>query len=175
MGMRKHLWGSALFLLFLVSPVSQASLLSQEYTSSWASNGFFPVQSASFRIGSVRNETGHGASFDMPGYLQDQTRQQLTQQGFKEARPGTPATIVIDLRIHLYQEGSTFGRWLGGGSGAAYAVVYAAFRRKGGASADLLTVSVIGGGGLFSAGAAKTVLEDAAKQVATYLKQGGTK
>ena len=73
--------------------------------------------------------------------------------------------------------GSPTGRilGLGGGAGAAYAVVYCAFRINGETiNAELLTVSAIGSGGIFSAGAEKSVLKDSAIIVADFL-QGGNK
>lgn len=168
---RNHLSVFMLFLLFLVVHESEASMLSQQYTSHWAPSDFFPLEETSFRIGSVENVTGHDASFDMLNYLREQIRQQLTKSGFKEELSGNLNSIVIDLRLHLYQEGSTFGRWLGGGAGAAYAVVHATFRKRGQSiGAELLTVSVIGAGGLYSAGAEKTVLEDTANEIASFLK-----
>lgn len=169
----RDLWSGFVLLFFLFAvPASEASILSQQYTSQWAPSGFFPLETATFRIGAVENETGHGASYDILGYLSEQTRQQLAKGGFKEDAAGSRSAIVIDLRVHLYQEGSTFGRWLGGGAGAAYAVVHASFHKPGQpVSAELLTVSVIGGGGLFSAGSEKTVLEDAANEISAFLKR----
>lgn len=166
---------SAFLLLFLLfaSPTSEASMLSRQYTSRWAPPGFFPLETTSFRIGSATNETGHYASFNILGYLSEQIRHQLVSRGFKEDTHDNPNAIVIDLRIHLYQEGSAFGRWLGGGAGAAYAVVHASFRKQEQPTgAELVTVSIIGAGGLFSAGAEKTVLEDAAHEIGAFLKEG---
>ena len=159
-----------LILFFLILPESHASVLSQQYTATWKSEGFFPVETTRFRIDSVKNETGHDASFDILQYLGEQTRDELTARGFVETVSGDRDVIRIELRIHLYQEGGTFGRWLGGGAGAAYAVVYCAFRIDGEVkNAELLTVSAIGGGGLFSAGAEKSVLKDSAMVIAEFL------
>lgn len=168
---------SALFLLlFLAITTSEASVLSQQYTSSWVSSDFFPLGATSFRINYVHNETGHDSSFDILSYLSGQIRQQLSANGLKEDPSDNINAIVIELIVHLYQEGSTFGRWLGGGAGAAYAVVHATFRKRDQSiGAELLTVSVIGGGGLFSAGAEKTVLEDTAKEITSFLKGAGEK
>lgn len=175
MAIRNCLSAILVFFLFFAAPPSEASLLSQQYTSVWTASDFFPIQSPVFRIGSVKNETGHDASFDMLGYLSEQTRQQLTSQGFRED-PSDPNAIVIELRVLLFQEGSTFGRWVGAGLGVAYAVVYAAFSKQGQPpGAEMVTVSDIGGGGLFSAGAEKTVLEDAASEIAAFLKGGNKK
>jgi hypothetical protein len=164
-----------LLLFFLTLQESQASALSQQYTATWKPEVFFPLETTQFRIDSVKNETGHDASFDILEYLRGQTRDELTARGFEETASGNPDVIRIELRIHLYQEGGTFGRWLGGGAGAAYAVVYCAFRINGETiNAELLTVSAIGSGGIFSAGAEKSVLKDSAIIVADFL-QGGNK
>jgi ribulose 1,5-bisphosphate synthetase/thiazole synthase len=168
---------SGLLLLFLLAtPASEASLLSRQYTSSWISSDFFPLGTPLFRISNVLNETGHDASFDIFSYLSDQIRQQLSASGLKEDSSDNANAVVVELSVHLYQEGSTFGRWLGGGAGVAYAVVQATFHKRGQSTgAELLTVSVIGEGGLFSAGAEKTVLEDTASVIASFLKEGGKK
>ena len=168
-------------LLFIFSfglQQSEASVLSQQYTSSWASPNFFPLATRLFRIVSVKNETRHDASFDILSYLGDKTRQELATRGFKESLSGDLDVINIELRIHLYQEGGTFGRWigLGGGAGAAYAVVYAAFRKSGqSVGAELLTVSVIGSGGVFSAGAEKSVLKETATEISDFLQGANNK
>lgn len=167
-----------LLLLFLAAPVSAASWLSRPYTSVWYSSDFFPLGTTSYRIGNVQNETGHDASFDIQNYLREQVRQQLARNGLKEKASESANAIVIELDIHLYQEGSTYGRWLGGmaSKGTAYAVIHASFYKNGRTfGAELLTISVIGGGGLFSAGAEKTVLDDAAEEIATFLKNESKK
>lgn len=176
MVIRNHLSALPALLLFLVVQVSEASALSQQYTSTWVSPEFFPLETTLFRISSVKNETGHDASFDMLNYLSGQVHQQLTKSGLKESPLDSPSAVVIELRIHLYQEGSAFGRWLGGGAGVAYAVVHATFyKRDETVSAELLTVSVIGGGGLFSAGGEKTVLKDTASEISNFLEGGDRK
>jgi hypothetical protein len=107
MVIRNHLSAWLLLFLCFAVPPSEASMLSQQYTSRWASPDFFPLETTLFRIGTVKNETGHDATFDMLSYLSEQTRQQLTKSGFKEDPSDNPTAIVIELRIHLYQEGST--------------------------------------------------------------------
>lgn len=165
-----------LLLLFLAVPASEASLLSRQYTSSWISPGFFPLGTSQIHISNIQNETGHEASFDILDYLIDQTYERLPAYGLKEGSFDDDNVVLVDINVYLYQEGSTFGRWLGGGAGAAYVVIHAIFRKRGQSiGAELLTVSVIGGGGLFSAGGEKTVLEDVATVVASFLKAGSEK
>ena len=167
---------SLLVLLFLAIPTSEASLLSKQYTSSWVSPDFFPLGTTQFRISNVQNETGHDASFDILNHLAKQIRQELSASGLQEGSSGDANTVVVDLSVHLYQEGSVFGRWLGGGAGATYAVVQATLHKSGQSTgAELVTISAIGGGGLFSAGAEKTVLDDTATVIASFLKEGGKK
>jgi len=167
-----------LLLLFFAAPASATSWLSRPYTAVWSTSDFFPLGTTSYCIGNIQNETRHDASFDFLSYLREQVRQHLTRNGFKEDASESANAIVVELDIHLYQEGSTYGRWLGGlvSKGTAYAVVQVSFHKNGRTfGAELLTISVIGGGGLFSAGAEKTVLEDAAEEIATFLKNEGRK
>jgi len=157
-------------LCFVTVRAGEASLLSQQYTASWASPGFFPLGAAQVYLAGVENETGHAASYDAASYLADGIRQRLSAAGVTVVRSGDANAVVAEISIHLFQEGSAFGRWLAAGVGAAYVVVQAHFRRGGeAASADLMTVSVIGAGGLYSAGAEKTVVDDAADEIAAFL------
>lgn len=150
---------------------ADASMLSQQYTASWASPGFFPLNGAQVYVQEVRNEADRQASFDYTAYLAEQVRQRLSAGGMTVVASGDASALVVDISIHLYQEGSAFGRWLGPGAGASYAVVQAHFRKGGQAEgADLLTVSVIASGGLFSAGGDKTVLEDTADEIVAFLQ-----
>lgn len=162
----------ALAMLCLLSVrAAEASLLSQQYTTSWASPGFFPLNVVQVYVRGVQNEAGRQASFDYAAYLAEQVRQRLSAGGMTVAGSGDANAVVVDVSIHLYQEGSAFGRWLAPGAGASYAVVQAHFRKGGqAAGADLLTVSVIGSGGVFSAGGEKTVLEDAADEIVAFLQ-----
>jgi hypothetical protein len=159
-----------LILLFLAIPAS-ASLLSRQYTSSWVSSDFFPLGTSQIQITNVQNETGHDASFDILNYLSEQIRERLAASDLKAGFSEDANVVVVDISVHLYQEGHTFGRWVGGGAGVAYTVVQATFHKRGQPiGAELLTVSVIGGGGLFSLGAEKTVLEDAATEIVSLLR-----
>ena len=168
----KELLGLAL-LSFLCVSAAKASLLSDQYTVSWAAPDFFPLNGAQIYVRNVENETGHSASFDAATYLTQQIRQRLSEGGATMLQSTDANAVIVEVSIHLFQEGSAFGRWLAPGAGTAYAVVRAHFRKDGhSAGADLLTVSVIAAGGLYSLGAEKTVLEDAADEIAAFL-QGG--
>jgi hypothetical protein len=123
----------------------------------------------------VLDDTGRAASFDITSYVRDQLRQLLLKEGFSEARDHAGADSVrIDLSIRLFQEGGTFGRWVGiGGAGAAYCVAYAVLRKgNGDQSAEVVVTSALTHGGLFSAGAEKTVLDDIAAEIVELLKSG---
>ncbi len=160
-----------LLLLSLCVPAGAGSLLSTQYTASWASPDFFPLGASRVQIATVQDESGHPASFDILNYLSGRIREQIAAGGLTVASSDDAAAVVADVSVHLYQEGGTFARWLGGGLGAAYVVVQASFHKPGQPTGgELVTVSVIGGGGLFSAGAEKTVLDDAAEQVVAFLK-----
>lgn len=165
-----------LVLLFLGIHAGNASPLSQQYTASWTAPDFFPLGTSQIYVRDVRNETDHEASFDISNYVGEQIRLRLAAAGFQGRSADNSQAIVVDVSIHLYQEGGTLGRWLGGGGGAAYVVVRAAFRKGGKAiGAELMTVSAIAAGGLFSAGAEKTVLEDVADVFVAFLERRGEK
>lgn len=162
---------SGLALLFLLSVrAAEASLLSDQYVASWVSPAFFPLN-AEVQVRGVRNDAGSQASFDYAAYLAEQVRKRLSASGISIVESGGANAVVVEISIHLYQEGSAFGRWLMPGAGATYAVVHAEFRKAGRAvGADLLAVSVIPAGGLYSLGGEKTVLDDVADQIVAFLQ-----
>lgn len=173
--MRRSWWRQlpALLLLAFAFSAHGTSSLSRVYTAGWAAPHFFPLGTTRVHVYPVKDETGHEATFDVPGYLADRIRRRLAREGFEEGTRG-PGTVDVEVRLQLYQEGSTFGRWAGEGAGIAYAVVRATFREpRRAAEAEVLTVSVIGVGGFFSAGAEKSVLDDVAETIASYLKGPG--
>lgn len=155
--------------------VRAESLLSiKPYAAVWSSPGFLPTGLTGFVLGDVLDDTGRAASFDISGYLRDQLRQQLLKEGFSETHDrGSADSIRIDLSIRLFQEGGTFGRWLPGHAGAAYCVAYAELRKGNrGQGAEVVVTSALTQGGLFSAGAEKTVLNDIAEEIVLLLKSG---
>lgn len=162
-----------LLLSILAVSASRASLLSQQYTASWIAQDFYPISTSRIYINNIQNETGHEASFDFLSYLKEQIYEHLSEESLKKASSGGMNVIHVDINVYLYQEGSTFGRWLSPGAGATYVVSHAIFHKNGQSiGAELLTVSVIAGGGLFSAGGEKSVLNDVAAVVASFLKEG---
>lgn len=174
MTLRSRLVGLAV-LFFLSLRAAEASLLSERYVASWAPPGFFPLN-AQVQVRAIQNEAGGQASFDPAAYLAEQIRQRLSVGGITIVESGAANAVVVDIIVHLYQQGSAFGRWLLPSGGATYAVVQAEFRKPGQAvAADLLAVSVIGSGGLYSLGAEKTVLEDVADEIVAFLRARATK
>jgi hypothetical protein len=156
--------------------VRAESLLSiKPYTAVWSSPGFLPTGLTGFLLGDVLDDTGRTASFDIRGHLRDQLRQLLLKEGFSETQDrGSADSIRIDLSIRLFQEGGAFGRWLPGGVvGAAYCVAYVELRKGNrGQGAEVVMTSALTQGGLFSAGAEKTVLNDIAEEIVLLLKSG---
>jgi len=174
MTLRSKLGGLALLFLLGVH-AAEASLLSERYVASWASAGFFPLN-AQVQVRGVQNEAGAQASFDYAVYLAEQVRQRLSAGGVTVVESGGASAVAVEITIHLYQEGSAFGRWLLPGAGATYAVVQAEFRKPGQTvGADLLAVSVIRSGGLYSVGGEKTVLEDVADEIVAFLRASAGK
>lgn len=164
-----------LVLFFLAQAASGGSLLSKQYKSTWVAADFLPLGTSQVRIGQIRYESEHEPSFGLKNYLTEQIQHELSSAGLKAASTGDDGAVVVDITVHLYQEGSTLGRWLGGGRGAAYAVVRATYHKAGQpASADLLSLSVIPAGGLYSLGAEKTVLQDVAEDIVSVLKHKET-
>lgn len=166
-----------LALLFLLSVrAAEASLLSERYAASWAPAGFFPLNDTPVQVLVIRSEARAQASFDYAAYLAEQVRQRLSARGIRVVESAGTNVVVVDIAIHLYQEGSALGRWLLPGGGATYAVVQAEFRKAGEpVGADLLSVSVIASAGLYSVGGEKTVLEDVADEIVAFLQAKASK
>ena len=81
--------------------------------------------------------------------------------------------VIVVCRVMKYAGGSVAGRWVGGGLGAAYIIVRVMLL-DGGSHAllgDMVSVQEIAGGGLFSIGAEKTVVSNAAEEIANAIAQ----
>ena len=172
---RSRVLGLALLFLLGVR-AAEASLLSERYVASWAPAGFFPLSAFAVQVRGIQNEAGARASFDYAAYLAAQVRQRLSASAVSIVESGGAHAVAVQITIHLYQEGSAFGRWLLPGAGATYAVVRAELRKPGQAvGADLLAVSVIRSGGVYSIGGEKAVLDDVADEIVAFVRAGGGK
>lgn len=76
--------------------------------------------------------------------------------------------IGIQVSLVHYQPGSVGGRWVGMGSGMALCIIrgYLIDRASGERIGDIIVAEQVSGGGLFSIGAEKYVVERAARKVA---------
>ena len=122
-----------------------------------------------FEVVPVANETGKSFEFDVAEELGKQIKSQLESRGYVVATGagGTDNVLVIKCGITAYEPGSAFKRWLAPGAGKTQATVVTSLveKRTGAVVGEFLSADAVGGGGLYSAGADRWILEKIAKGI----------
>lgn len=101
--------------------------------------------------------------------LQENLISKLTALGvLASTNEATEHTVVVDCRIMKYASGSVAGRWIGGRVGAADIIVRVTLSDNVThvLLGDMVSIQEVRGGGLFSIGAEKAIIRDAAEEIA---------
>jgi Domain of unknown function (DUF4410) len=126
----------------------------------------------------VANETGKTFDFDVAQSLTDQIRSKLTEHGVSLTQGGNAVDgrLVLKTRLTTYSPGNAAARWGLPGAGTTECLLKGELLdgRNGARLGVLLSHRSISGGGLFSVGADKGILDvvatDIADAVATTLR-----
>ena len=122
-----------------------------------------------FEVAPVSNDTGKTFAFDIAEEFGNQIRSQLESKGYIVAAGsgGTDDALIIRCSITSYEPGSAFARWLAPGAGKTQATVLTSLvdKRTGTTIGELLSADAVGGGGLYTVGADRWILEKIAKGV----------
>lgn len=123
----------------------------------------------------VSNETGARFEFDVTDVIRTHLAAKLREQGLAVLDLPAPGKSLLTLKgqLTLYTAGSAVARWLVPGSDPTQVVMRASFidGGKGEIVADMVVGGYVGGGGLFSIGADRWILEKIAEHVATAVRQ----
>jgi Domain of unknown function (DUF4410) len=118
----------------------------------------------------VTNETGKTFDFDVAQSLTDQIRSKLTEHGVPLTQGGNAVdgTLVLKTRLTTYSPGNAAARWALPGAGTTECLVKGELLDgpTGARLGVLLSHRSISGGGLFSVGADKGILDVVATDIA---------
>ena len=152
-------------LLFLCGCVAAKPMVSMEEGASLKTYKVFQVAPAI-------NETGETFEFDVTGELTNKVKLRLTEKGYKvEEVSASEGVLVIKNSLMDYEAGNAAGRWLAPGVGVTQATVKTSLIDKttGTIIGEMVTSESVSGGGLFSVGAYKQILDTIAKGIANEI------
>ena len=124
-------------------------------------------------VSEVANETGQTFEFDVAHSITDKVRSKLIDRGIVLSQDGSAAaeTLVLRMSLTAYAPGNAAARWLLPGAGATDCIVKGALE-DGQNHAQLgviLSHRSVSGGGLYSVGADKYILDAVATDIADGL------
>ena len=118
----------------------------------------------------VANETGKTFEFDVAQSLTDQIRSKLAEHGVQLTQAGNvvDGTLVLKTRLTSYSPGNAAARWALPGAGTTECIVKGELLdgQTGAKLGVLLSHRSISGGGLFSVGADRGILDVVATDIA---------
>lgn len=119
----------------------------------------------------VSNDTGKNYEVDVAALMNKTIRNNLEAAGLRVLEPNkSPESDVIGLQNSLVEfiPGSVGGRWVGLGRGASVCILrtFVIDDTSGEIVAEIISAKVVDTGGIFSAGAEKTVPKGVAKRTA---------
>jgi hypothetical protein len=121
-----------------------------------------------FIVEPVKNETGKEFDCDVAGYLTQHLESELKHRGYEVGNDPNSNSKVLLVRSALlaYEPGSAFKRWLvwpvPAGKTQATVRISLIDKQTAETFGDLVFAEAVTGGGLFSAGADKRILEEIA-------------
>lgn len=141
----------------------------------WVDPGVALSRFDSIFVDVVSNDTGSRFEFDVTGALRGDLASSLRERGFAVLDSPVAAKSALTLKgqLTLYTPGSALARWVMPGLGATQAVLRASFidTSSGEIVADMVALGYVGGGGLFSIGADRWILQRIAEEVTTALRK----
>lgn len=125
----------------------------------------------------VSNDTGEKFDFNVANTIAESLRDELIEAGFEVLEPSTYKALnrvfVMKISIVFYTPGDVGGRWIGWGGGASICILRSVLMDENGVNiiGEIIVANQVSGGGLFSAGAGKSVpVENAKRTVGQLLK-----
>lgn len=123
----------------------------------------------------VANDTGETFELDVASIMTETLSSELTEAGLEVLTPeeahGQKDLLTLKNSLIFYASGDVGGRWLGFGGGAAVCILrtYLVGSDSEDILGEIIVAKQIAGGGLFSAGAGKSVPKDTAEELVEQL------
>ena len=159
-----------LILAVLALPL-QVSIAAEREAIVWLAEGVSLKGYKQLELHPVINDTGKNYEFDVAALMTQTIRSNLELAGLEVLEPNeNPQRNVIGLQNRLVEfiPGSVGGRWVSFGLGAAVCILRTLVvdDASGEIVAEIISAKVVDEGGLFTAGAEKTVPKGVAKRAA---------
>jgi len=136
-----------------------------------------PRPGAKVVLGDLNNQTGQPFEFDVPTEFRNALTRQLGERGLLVAATSSPGDFILNLDIVAYHEGSAFKRWLVPGWGCTVLAVQGHLLERDTQKpvAQIQDERTVAIGGLYTIGAAHTILTEVARDLAQDLQLRITK
>ena len=154
---------SALFCLVLSGCVATGKPMT------WKDEGFSFTNQYAFVIKPVQNKTGKTFQEDIPAILDANLKIEFAENGLTviDDADNIQDVLYLESELIVYVEGSAFKRWLAPGAGKTQCTLKSRLiDRSNKKVAEIVTAKEVGAGGLYSVGADKSILKDAASDIA---------
>ncbi len=163
----------AILFILIAMPLPKGAVAAAPYL--WVDIGVSLSEYEVIFVEPVNNDTAKTFEFDVVGLIRENIEKELAEAQFQVLSVPSDAAdmMLVRANLTLYEPGSAASRWLAPHTGATKCVlrvrlVDAASKQLIG---DMVVAKYVGAGGLFTAGADKTVLENAAEELATAIRQ----
>ena len=119
----------------------------------------------------VSNDTGERFEFDVAAAIADSVRTALSEAGLQiidhDESESEDDALILKSSIVFYAPGSVGGRWIGMGGGAAVCILrtYVIAKDSDEIMGEIIVAKQVATGGLFSAGAGKSVPDRTAREM----------
>ena len=123
----------------------------------------------------VSNDTGEKFEFEVANIMTETIRNELIEAGLEVLDPNTSQEenqmIVMENSLIFYTPGNISGRWVGFGGGASICILrtYLMDNKTDEVIGEIIVAKQVSGGGLFSAGAEKSIPVKTAKKAVDQL------
>lgn len=131
-------------------------------------SGYTPKEGTKIEVGKVLNNTGSQFQIDIEQVLRESLATRLKKDGLLYEGGGN-APMIMDTKIVDYAEGDAVKRWLMPGSGATILSIQSDLRDGSDLIGSVDARRTVSSGGLYSAGAWKSIFGDLADDVVTEL------
>ncbi len=163
----------AVLFILIAMPIPRSAVAASPYL--WVDNGSRLSKYQFIFVEPVTNDAAGSFELDVVELIRENIQKELGEAQFQVLSVPSDAAdmMLVRANLTLYEPGSAASRWLAPHTGATKCVlrvrlVDAASKQLIG---DMVVAKYVGAGGLFTAGADKTVLENAAEELATAIRQ----
>ena len=163
----------AILFVLIAMPIPKNAVAASPYL--WVDNDSSLSEYKFIFVEPVNNDTAQSFKFDVAELIRENVRKELGEAQLQVLSVPSDAAdmMLVRANLTLYEPGSAASRWLAPHTGASKCVLRISLLDADSDQliGDIVVAKYVGAGGLFTIGADKTVLEDAAEEFATALRE----